>query len=251
MLKKLTLVLGVGFLAGCAQAPAPTPTPNPTAKPTASQPAGPQYFRSEASGFAAYQRISKQIDPIATRICRQQNQSKPATFCDFQFMVSKNPNQPPNAFQSVDRSGRPVIAFNSNMLRAVKNDDEIGFILAHETGHQIAGHLSKKRTNATAGGIFGAILAGVIGADAQLGADLGSSIGVLQYSKSFELEADRLATHIAYRAGYNPLVGAQSFQRFGKEKSQPLGTHPGSIERVATVKATYNRILSGDRTIRW
>lgn len=248
MLKKLTLVLGVG-LAGCTEAPAPTPAPKPT--PTTTAPTGQQYFRSEASGLAAYKRISARIDPIATKVCKDFHSNKPATFCDFKFLVLKNAKQPPNAFQSVDKSGRPTITFNSNMLRAVKNDHEIGFILAHETGHQIAGHLTKTRSNATAGAILGAVLAGVVGVDAQIGADFGATVGVLQYSKKFELEADRLATHIAYRAGYNPLIGAQSFQRFGGERSQPLSTHPGSIERAATVRATYNRILSGDKIIRW
>lgn len=253
MLKKLTLVLGVGLLAGCVEAPEPTPAPKttPTKTTPTKAPTGPQYFRSEASGLAAFNRISKQIDPIATRICRDTHKTAPATFCDFQFRILKSAKQPPNAFQSVDKSGRPTITFNSNMLRAVKNDHEIGFILAHETGHQIAGHLIKTRNNATAGAIFGAILAGAVGVNAQVGADLGSTVGVLQFSKTYELQADRLATHIAYRAGYNPLIGAQSFQRFGGAKSQPLSTHPGSIDRVATVKETYARIRSGDNTIRW
>jgi predicted Zn-dependent protease len=248
MLKKMTLILGVG-LAGCVETPAPAPTPSPTKETV--KPTGPQYFRTEASGLAAYKRIAAKIDPVATKICKDFHSNKSKTFCDFQFLVLKNAKQPPNAFQSVDKSGRPTITFNSNMLRAVKNDNEIGFILAHETGHQIAGHLTKTRSNATAGAILGAVLAGVVGVDPQVGVDLGARVGVLQYSKKFELEADTLATHIAHRAGYNPLIGAQSFERFGGKKSQPLNTHPGSIDRVATVRATYNKILKGDRTIRW
>jgi predicted Zn-dependent protease len=248
MLKKLTLILGVG-LAGCVEAPAPAPTPSPTKETVKTT--GPQYFRTEASGLAAFKRISAKIDPVATRICKDFHSDKPPTFCDFQFLIRKSAKEPPNAFQSVDRSGRPTITFNSNMLRAVKNDNEIGFILAHETGHQIAGHLTKTRTNATTGAILGAVLAGVVGVDPQVGVDLGARVGVLQYSKKFELQADVLATHISHRAGYNPLIGAESFQRFGGAKSQPLSTHPGSIDRIAIVKATYQRILRGDRTISW
>jgi predicted Zn-dependent protease len=248
MLKRLTLIMGVG-LAGCVEAPAPTPAPSPTKETV--KPTGPQYFRTEANGLAAYKRIAARIDPIATKVCKSFHADQPATFCDFQFLVHKSTKQPPNAFQSVDRSGRPTITFNSNMLRAVKNDNEIGFILAHETGHQIAGHLKKTRKNATTGAILGAVLAGVVGVDPQIGVDLGAHVGVLQYSKSFELEADTLATHIAHRAGYNPLIGAESFQRFGGAKSQPLSTHPGSIDRVAIVRATYNKILKGDNTISW
>lgn len=251
MIKRLALVLGV-LLVGCEEPSTNTPTPQPTqTTPQTAQPSGPQYFRTEASGLAAFRRISAKIDPIATKVCKDFHSNKPATFCDFQFKVLESKKQPPNAFQSVDRSGRPTITFNSNMLRAVKNDHEIGFILAHETGHQIAGHLTKTRTNVTTGAILGAVLAGVVGVDPTLGADLGSTVGLLQYSKKFELEADTLATHISYRAGYNPLIGAESFQRFGGAKTQTLSTHPGSIDRIATVKRTYNQILQGNTAITW
>jgi predicted Zn-dependent protease len=158
-------------------------------------------------------------------------------FCDFTFQILNDPKQPPNAYQSIGKNGSPVITFNINMLRTVKNDHEIAFIMGHEAGHQIAQHINQKVGNANAGALIGGILMASIGADPQAGMDLGGMIGGQAYSKKFELQADRIGAHLASRAGYDPLIGAESFRRTQGSNSL-LSTHPPSYDRIQTVENT-------------
>ena len=172
-----------------------------------------QFVRSGADGQRAYRRVSAQMEPVAERICRDIHPRAPRTFCDFQVRTINDPRQPPNAFQSIGRDGRPIIAFNINMLRTIRNDHEIAFIFGHEAGHQIARHIEQTQANALAGALIGGILIAAGGGDTQVGVDIGAQIGGRSYSKKFELEADRLGAYIADRAGYDPLIGAKSFDR--------------------------------------
>ncbi len=197
--------------------------------------------RSTQSGMAAFSRVSKRVVPVAKRSCRQIHRDAPPKYCDFVIKVQNDPKQPANAFQSVGRDGRPNITFNINMIRSTENDNEIAFILGHEAGHQIAGHLSKTRQNQTAGAILGGILAAAIGADVQSGVDLGGTVGARSYSKGYELQADRIGTYIADRAGYNPVIGARAFNRTTGSNAL-LATHPPSQDRIEIVNRTYAQI---------
>lgn len=232
MNKKFTVLALLPFLAACVETTQPT---TPAKKPK------PAVTRSAQSGLAVFNRVSRRVEPIAERSCRSLHKTANAKFCDFVINVHNDPNQPANAFQSIGRDGRPNITFNINMIRSIQNDHEIAFILGHETGHQIARHLNKTRGNQAAGAILGGILAAALGGNVQSGADLGGLVGARSYSKGYELEADRIGTHIAYRAGYNPVIGAKSFNRT-KGSNAFLSTHPPSQERINTVNTTAAQI---------
>lgn len=197
----------------------------------------PTVQRSASQAIANYRRVSARVEPVAERACRSIHPRVDPRFCDFNIQVLDNPKQPPNAFQSIGKDGRPVLTFNINMLRTVKNDHEIAFILGHEAGHQIAEHIGQKVENQTAGALLGGLIMATIGADPQTGVDLGGMIGGRAYSKKFELQADRIGAHIAARAGYDPQIGAASFNRTQGSNSL-LSTHPPSAERIQTVDQT-------------
>ncbi|MBL4751185.1 MAG: M48 family metallopeptidase [Amylibacter sp.] len=237
MKKKLLSLAILPLLAACVSTtgPAPAPTKPPVTKPQ------PVVTRSAQSGLAAFARVSRRVEPVAERSCRQIHKNANPKFCDFVIKVNKDPRQPANAYQSIGQDGRPVITFNINMIRSIQNDHEIAFILGHEAGHQIAKHLGKTRQNQVAGAVLGGLLAAALGADMQSGADLGGLVGARSYSKGFELQADRIGTHIASRAGYNPVIGARSFNRT-QGSNAFLSTHPPSQDRINTVNQTAARI---------
>lgn len=243
MTSKLYALALLPFLAACVE---PTQTPTDKKKPTQQT-----VTRSAQSGLAAFNRVSRRVEPVAERSCRAIHKTAKPKFCDFVIKVHNDPNQPANAFQSIGRDGRPIITFNINMIRSIQNDHEIAFILGHETGHQIASHLNKTRQNQAAGAVLGGILAAALGGNVQTGVDLGSIVGARSYSKGYELEADRIGTHIASRAGYNPVIGARSFNRT-KGSSALLSTHPPSQDRINTVNKTAAEIKAakakGQRT---
>jgi predicted Zn-dependent protease len=242
MKTKILFLTILPLLAACTTTTGPAPTPM---KPK------PVVTRSAQSGLAAFARVSRRVEPIAERSCRQIHRNINPKFCDFVIRVHNDPKQPANAFQSIGKDGRPVITFNINMIRSTQNDNEIAFILGHEAGHQIARHLIKKQQNQGVGVFLGAVGAAVLGANIQAGADLGGLIGGRSFSKHHELQADRIGTHIASRAGYNPVIGARSFNRT-KGSNAFLSTHPPSQDRINTVDQTAAQIRAakakGQRT---
>ena len=245
MFKKLLVAsICAVTLVACEEVESPQPAPQPEQQQsTRNEP-----VRSYADGLAAFNRVRARVNAQAVAVCNQFRADLPARYCQFQYNVLNNDKQPANAFQSWNRAGQPVITFNSNMLRTVRNDHEIAFILGHEAGHQIARHLIRRRENATAGAVLGAIIGSATGIDPSSAADLGGAIGGRAYSKEWELQADVLGTHIAARAGYNPEIGAQSFNRFSGSNAL-LSTHPPGPDRIATVQRTYAQIKAGNRRI--
>lgn len=179
------------------------------------------------------------VEPVAEAECRAR---APGANCDFQIVVDDRPGMPPNAFQTIDNRGRPIIAFTIPLIAEVRNRDEMAFIMAHEAAHHIEGHLDRQRQNATVGAAVFGQLAGVIGGsnpDAiQAAQNFGAALGARTYSKDFELEADALGTVIAARSGFNPLRGADFFFRIPDPGNTFLGTHPANADRVAVVRRT-------------
>ena len=148
------------------------------------------------------------------------------------------PKAPPNAFQTVDETGRPIIAFTVPLIAEARNRDELAFILAHEAAHHIEGHLLRQRRNATLGAsILGSLAGGGDTETTRIAQEIGAALGARTYSKEFELEADRLGALIAARAGYDPLRGAEFFFRIPDPGDSFLSTHPANADRIATVEA--------------
>lgn len=223
------------FTAACTPTTAPTPERSkPTNQPTVT--------RSLQANLSAFKRVSARVEPVAERSCRSIHKTNNTRFCDFVIRINNDPRQPANAFQSIGRDGRPVITFNINMIKSIRNDHEIAFILGHEAGHQIARHLIKQRQNHAAGAIVGGIIAAATGINIGTGTDLGGLVGARSFSRTHELQADRIGTHIAARVGYNPVIGAKSFNRTAGGSNFFLATHPPSQDRINTVNRTAAEI---------
>lgn len=178
--------------------------------------------------------VARAIGPVAEDLCRARAMSRS---CDFRIVVDDAPGAPPNAFQTVDEAGNPVIAFTVSLLVSTQNQDELAFIMAHEAAHHILNHLGQQRRYATIGAVIFGRLAEPAGAEAQRTAqEIGATLGARTYSKDFELQADALGTQITLRGGFDPLRGAAFFARIPDPGNRFLGTHPGNAERLATVQ---------------
>lgn len=223
------------LLGGCLEAPAPPPA-------RAVKAAGPRLpARIAVQNFEA---VVRTVEPVAENTCRQRGASK----CNFRIIVDDRPGQPPNAFQTVDRRGRPVIAFTLSLIADARNRDELAFIMGHEAAHHILGHIAKTRESATAGALVGGLVGVLAGVDPQAldtFQNLGATVGARAYSKAHELQADRLGTIIAYRAGYDPALGAKYFQRISDPGNEFLGTHPANSDRIRMVRKTLAKLKGG------
>jgi Zn-dependent protease with chaperone function len=235
-----SLVLGLAVLAGLAACSAPLPGPSAAPPPVAAKSiatARPDAGAVEqARNFLA---VVTAVEPVAEAECRARN---PWANCDFRILVDDRPGMPPNAFQTVDAMGRPVIAFTVALIRELRNADELAFVMSHEAAHHIAGHLDRQRLNATLGAAVFGQLAATVGSGTpeavRTAREIGAAVGARTYSKEFELEADSLGTVIAARAGFDPLRGAEFFFRIPDPGNRFLGTHPPNAERIAVVRRT-------------
>ena len=188
------------------------------------------------SDITRFNRVVARVEPVAEQQCRLQTRGMN---CDFDIVIDERPSRSPNAFQTVDKAGRPILAFNLPLIASVRNDDELAFVMSHEAAHHIEGHLARQRNNAMAGAILVGGLAAITGAGesaVQSATDLGANLGARSYSKDFELEADSLGTVITKKAGYNPVRGAEFFTQIPDPGDRFLGTHPPNSKRMETVR---------------
>ncbi len=233
----LPALLAAAVLAGCTVSTGPAP------QAPSSQPQSGASGRLPASQAAAnFRAVVQRMEPVSEQICRQE---RPNTNCDFRVVVDDRRNQPPNAFQTLDDNGRPIIGFTIALIEDARNDDELAFVFAHEAAHHIEAHIPKTQERAVGGAILGSVLAGVLGANdaaVEQAQRIGGTIGARSYSKEFELEADALGTVIAHRAGYDPVRGAEFFNRIPDPGDRFLGTHPPNAERIATVRRVASQL---------
>jgi Zn-dependent protease with chaperone function len=221
------------LLSGCVAATAPM----------AVLPAGvPAPAAQAGQGFDA---VVARMKPVAEHVCRER---APQLNCIFVIEVENRPGQAPNAWHRRDAQGRPIIGFNTALLAYARNDHELALIFGHEAAHHIANHLTRARASAQTGALVGGLLGIALGADqgtVQGLVDLGAGIGARRYSQPFELEADRLGTLIAWRAGYDPALGAGLFRRLPDPGNTFLGTHPPNSERLRVISQTLADVQAG------
>ena len=150
------------------------------------------------------------------------------------------------------------IGVHSGLILAAQSESELAGVLAHEIAHVTQKHLARlmgKQNQAQITqwlAIAVAILAARSSSDASQAAMVaGTAAGVqtmLNYSREFEHEADRIGIQTLEKAGFDVRGMAAFFERmqkFGRlyENNAPgyLRTHPLTTERISDME---NRILN-------
>ena len=149
------------------------------------------------------------------------------------------------------------IGVHSGLILSAQSESELAGVLAHEIAHVTQKHLARlvgKQNQAQVAqwlALAVAILAARSNPDVAQGAAVaGTAAGVqtvLNYSRDFEREADRIGIQTLERAGFD-VRGMASFferlQKFGRlyENNAPgyLRTHPLTTDRIGDIE---NRIL--------
>lgn len=228
LLAALMLVLG-----GCV-ATYPAPPVMPRSSVAAVQPP-----LAAAENFLT---VVARVEPVAESYCRSVGVVRN---CDFRIVVDDRPGQPPNAFQTLDRMGRPVVGFTLALIADARNPDELAFVLGHEAAHHIAGHIPKRNDQALSGALLAGALAQASGLspdEVRAAQNMGAQVAARSYSKEFELEADQLGAEIALAAGYDPILGSGFFDRLPDPGDKFLGSHPPNAQRKALVVETVRRL---------
>jgi predicted Zn-dependent protease len=237
----VVIMLAVLGVAGCVPTYPPAyPPAYPVEQPVAMAPVpAPLPPRDAARNFL---RVVAEVEPMTEALCQSRTRG---VNCDFRIVIDDRPGQGPNAFQTLDETGRPILGFNLALIADARNADEIAFVLGHEAAHHILGHIPQTQQTAMAGAMMAGILAQAAGADAaavESAQRMGATMGARSYSREFELEADALGAEIAWRAGYDPVLGAGFFDRLPDPGDRFLGSHPPNAQRKAQVRAVVAQL---------
>lgn len=198
--------------------------------------------KSPRAAAETFLTVVTRVEPVAERYCRDRGIARN---CDFRIVVDDRPGQPPNAFQTVDSFNRPVIGFTLALIADARNADELAFVLGHEAAHHVEGHIPKRKDQALSGAVTAGILAQASGLspdEVKQAQRLGAEVAARNYSRDFELEADALGAEIALVAGFDPVRGAEFFDRLPDPGDRFLGSHPPNAARKAQVLATVRRL---------
>lgn len=238
----LAILAILALLSGCSVAAPPAAYGPPVILPeTASSGA-----RLGADAAAEnFRRVVDRVEPVAEAICRRRTNGIP---CDIQIVVDDRKGMPPNAFQTIDRQGLPIVGFTLALIGDARNADELAFVLGHESAHHISGHIPRQAQEAMSGAMLAGVLATRSGKDetqireAQM---IGGAIAARTFSRDFELEADALGAEIALLAGFDPVRGAAYFARLPDPGDHFLGSHPPNAQRIELIRQHVARLAAG------
>ncbi|WP_376877801.1 M48 family metalloprotease [Albirhodobacter sp. R86504] len=191
--------------------------------------------------------VAQRMEPQIEAECEERTAGQGRS-CDYQIVVDDRPDQAPNAFQTLNDEGDPIVAFNLALIATAQNMDELAFVMGHEAAHHIAAHIPRTENTALTGALILGTLVAAAGGDEtsiRTAQEYGASVGARAYSQDFELEADRLGTILTWNAGFDPERGALFFERLGDPGDTFLGTHPGNARRLSVVRETVARLRSG------
>lgn len=114
------------------------------------------------------------------------------------------------------------------LFALMNNEAELAGVLGHEVGHVAARHSARRQKTAQRNqllGILGQVLSSAVLGDSslgRLGSELASTapqLATLSFSRSQELEADRLGIDYLKRAGYDPRAMATLLQSLAAQNS--------------------------------
>lgn len=147
------------------------------------------------------------------------------------------------------------VVFYEGILPICANADGIAAVMGHEIAHAFAKHGQERMTAGYAqqlGGI--AVAIGTSNDDPKKQAiwqtvyGLGSTVGMLKYSRVHETEADRLGMVFMIMAGYKPEEAVNVWVRMseqgGNNMPEFLSTHPSHDTRIADLKAYMPTAIS-------
>lgn len=155
-------------------------------------------------------------------------------------------------------AGGQTIFVHSGLITQSTHVDDLIFVLSHETGHIVGGHVTRgigalEQANATA--LISTILGGLVavagrpdaGVAVMMGGNSSAAGLYTSYRQTEESAADRIATDIMQKTGYS----MQGFQNTMKLiKRQDRLTPYGDLDYLRTHPLTQNRVSALSRFLK-
>ena len=136
-----------------------------------------------------------------------------------------------NAFAA---PGGPIVVTQG--LARKMTDDELAFVLGHETGHVAAQHGRKAMNRAMVAQGVASIFFSGSGDVVRLGVNMMYTLYDRGYSRDQEYEADGYGVRLMKQAGYNTEAAVSALAKLGMQKSKGvnkyMATHPDVPDRI-------------------
>lgn len=143
--------------------------------------------------------------------------------------------------------GGKVVVY-TGLLPVTQTDEGLATVMGHEIAHAIARHGNERMSQqlvVTMGGVALAVALSDKPKETQniflASYGVGSTLGVLKYSRTHESEADKLGLIFMAMAGYDPSQAVAFWQRMSKTGGssipQFMSTHPSHETRIKDIQA--------------
>ncbi len=158
------------------------------------------------------------------------------------------------------------VAVYTGIFSVARDEAGLAVVLGHEVAHALARHAGERMSQSMLVQLGGVGLSAALGSNPQVAGQvlqaygLGASVGyILPFTRSQETEADRIGLILIAKAGYDPRVSLEVWERMerkeGSRGAPPefLSTHPGYETRTQQLRAFIPEALTHyrpyDRTV--
>ncbi len=138
----------------------------------------------------------------------------------------------------------------SGILKAAHNDDQLATVISHEIAHAIARHGAERASMNQVLGIGGQVLSILVSNKAPIYQDtfalaygFGTNYALMMpYSRTHELEADKIGLILMKKAGYDTREALKFWENMSKISGRPknandfFSTHPNNKKRVEQIR---------------
>ena len=205
---------------------------------------------TDRSNTALVQEVGKNISAAVIKYFSDNNMS--AQISGYQWEFNLVDDTTPNAWCM---PGGKVVVY-TGILPYTQDGNGLAVVLSHEIAHAIAKH-GNERMSQELIAQFGSIALGealknkpeqtqmIFGTAFGLGAQYGI---MLPYSRTHELEADKMGLIFMAMAGYNPQSAIAFWERMaamgGQKPPEFMSTHPADATRIQKIKEAMPEALS-------
>jgi predicted Zn-dependent protease len=196
-------------------------------------------------------RVGQKIQAAVEEYCRQNNLSDRLEGYQWEFNLVED-----KAVNAWAMPGGKVVVY-TGLLPVAQDGAGLATVLGHEIAHVIARHGAEQMSQGLIIELGGMALSEAITKQPDKVKNIfmnsykvGSEVGVmLPYSRTHELEADRLGLIFMAMAGYNPQEAVNFWKRMssGQEESrlsELLSTHPADSRRIKNIENLMPEALS-------
>jgi predicted Zn-dependent protease len=189
---------------------------------------------------------TQRVRAIASRIIPQTQVFRPDAR-NWQWEVNVIDSNQINAFCM---PGGKIMVFTGLIDRLRTSDSELAVVIGHEVAHALREHSREQVSQSAAANAvigIGSAIFGLEGAGDLAGAAYESLIAT-RFSRSHEIEADRIGLELAARAGYDPRAGVTLWQKMlsasgGSSPPEFLSTHPSGQNRIREIESLLGTVM--------